>query len=665
MTSFTIFGNDTTAETLAAGESGFVSLLGTLYTQAATAVTINGSASLTVMGTVATSTGLAAVRAPTNTATDISITVGAQGSILSAQTDAIRIIASQLLQVTNGGLISGTTAIFMQGVVAGNTPGRVVNTGTITASQTQPAPNESGVISFGSLLGTGFVNNSGRIIGEGANYAITHANADAMAIVRNTGEILARDIAISATRSLDLQNDGTIQGAVSADDVAVTNAGTISVDTDTIFGLDSAITAYNVLRLDNSGTITGVVTSFRLANIDNAGQIVGSVVIDDALFLRNSGEISGNVNTGTFDATYGAEIVNTGRIGGQVNMGTEDDVFVNAGGTVGGVVRGNLGNDTYTIDRSDIVIIDTSGTSDTVYSSVSYQTGEGIDILYLTGSVGLAGTGRGGNERIFGTDLNDTLRGGAGNDTLQGNDGDDTVIGGTGDDRLLGGDGGDVVRGGDGSDTLVFSGGSDTLEGGSGRDRLEVSGFTQGVVASLTTNLANVINGDGEITDQATLSGIEDIIGSALGDTLTGGNGANLLDGRDGADALNGGNGNDTLIGGAGRDTLTGGGNADTFVFTQISDSAAGSGDLIVGFQRTVDIIDLEELYGDQNAPVDVPFFYRGTGAFTGGGPEVRYVDNTLLGTTTIEIRFDGSIANDMEITLNAVVALTSSNFIL
>ncbi len=72
-------------------------------------------------------------------------------------------------------------------------------------------------------------------------------------------------------------------------------------------------------------------------------------------------------------------------------------------------------------------------------------------------------------------------------------------------------------------------------------------------------------------------TGQEDVIASsALGQTLTGGNGNDLLFGNDGNDTANGGAGSDLLIGGAGNDrmiggdgndVLVGGAGIDTFVF--------------------------------------------------------------------------------------------------
>mgnify|MGYP003339214876 CR=1 FL=1 len=121
-----------------------------------------------------------------------------------------------------------------------------------------------------------------------------------------------------------------------------------------------------------------------------------------------------------------------------------------------------------------------------------------------------------------------------------------------------------------------------------------------------------------------TLSGIENLEGSNLNDTLTGSSAANILTGLDGNDTLNGGAGNDRLIGGLGKDTLTGGLDSDTFVFDSITDSVVGTNrDLVTDFVIGVDKLDLSGLGDEVTGPADHLSFI-GTGAFTGVAGELR-----------------------------------------
>jgi serralysin len=89
-------------------------------------------------------------------------------------------------------------------------------------------------------------------------------------------------------------------------------------------------------------------------------------------------------------------------------------------------------------------------------------------------------------------------------------------------------------------------------------------GFLEGNVAiAYNCNIENAIGGAGNDT----------ITGNALANVLQGGDGNDQLFGGAGNDTLQGGAGNDTLQGGAGTDNLWGGAGADVFVFTAVSES--------------------------------------------------------------------------------------------
>jgi RTX calcium-binding nonapeptide repeat (4 copies)/FG-GAP-like repeat len=186
--------------------------------------------------------------------------------------------------------------------------------------------------------------------------------------------------------------------------------------------------------------------------------------------------------------------------------------------------------------------------------------------------------GLAGNDMLFGGSGNDTLEGGAGADTLIGGPGIDTadysaspagvnvnlltglgagsdaqgdILGGI--ENIVGSAFNDTLTGDGGTNALVGGAGADTLIGGPGIDTADYSTSTAAVSVSLFTGL-----GSGGAAQGDVLGGIENIIGSAFNDTLTGDNGRN---------AIAGGLGDDTLDGGRGHDTLTGGPGTDTFRF--------------------------------------------------------------------------------------------------
>jgi serralysin len=110
---------------------------------------------------------------------------------------------------------------------------------------------------------------------------------------------------------------------------------------------------------------------------------------------------------------------------------------------------------------------------------------------------------------------------------------------------------------------------------------------------------------------------------------------------------------------------LTGGGGADVFQYILVSDGSAALGiDHITDFSKGVDIVDLSSIDAVAGGANDA-FVFVGTAAFAGAGPQVRYDQDTLAGTTTIEVRLGNSALVDMTIVLDAAMALTVSNFLL
>jgi Ca2+-binding RTX toxin-like protein len=141
---------------------------------------------------------------------------------------------------------------------------------------------------------------------------------------------------------------------------------------------------------------------------------------------------------------------------------------------------------------------------------------------------------------------------GNGNDVVTGSGHSDLLRGEVGIDRLNGGGGNDILVGGVGGDVLI---------GGAGSDTASYEDSTAGVVVNLATGVA----GGGEATGD-TLISIENLVGSAQSDTLTGNDLRNRLEGGDGFDRLFGNGGDDTLIGGGDADILDGGAGADRII---------------------------------------------------------------------------------------------------
>lgn len=220
--------------------------------------------------------------------------------------------------------------------------------------------------------------------------------------------------------------------------------------------------------------------------------------------------------------------------------------------------------------------------------------GSGNDRLY----------GDDGNDRLFGGGDDDALYGGAGNDWLQGGpdadrleggDGNDnlygggttpyagraasadrdTLKGGKGNDLLVGGAGDDALEGGEGNDTLRGGPGADRLDGGAGEDTVSYENSDEKVRVNLTVSAVGGAAADPQNPSDADgdgFTGIENVIGSRRGDTITGDDNANKIWARAGYDVINAAGGDDFIEGGAGGDTIDGGPGVDTLSYANSDD---------------------------------------------------------------------------------------------
>jgi len=105
--------------------------------------------------------------------------------------------------------------------------------------------------------------------------------------------------------------------------------------------------------------------------------------------------------------------------------------------------------------------------------------------------------------------------------------------------------------GGSGNDTFVESnaGGNDTFNGNGGVDTVDFSHETTG---GITVDLSNAGAQNTVNAGMDTFSSVENAIGTAQADTITGSSADNVLTGGDASDTLKGAGGNDTIHGGDG-----------------------------------------------------------------------------------------------------------------
>ncbi|MFO1003249.1 MAG: M10 family metallopeptidase C-terminal domain-containing protein [Planctomycetaceae bacterium] len=344
------------------------------------------------------------------------------------------------------------------------------------------------------------------------------------------------------------------------------------------------------------------------------------------------------------------------------------------GNSLANVLTGGLGNDVYFFD------------TDTALGTDRIQDTGGLDTLNFGGTtaqsiaVDLSGTAAqvvtasrltlqlssNAIENVIGGSLGDTLTGNSLANTLTGGGGNDTLAGAAGNDVYL-----------FDSDLALAS---DTINDASGIDTLDFSATTtRGVTANLANAASQVINLGLSLTLSSATS-IENMIGGALGDTLTGNTLANVFTGGPGNDTLTGGAGDDSYLFAAnvnlGADTINeAGGGVDTLDFSStttqaISVNLSNAASQVVNPTLSLTLSagnTIEKLIGGSlndtltgNTLDNVLTGGGGNDTLTGAAGNDTYLFNTdlVLGGDTINESGGGADTLDFSGTLNSSVSV-------
>jgi Ca2+-binding RTX toxin-like protein len=281
--------------------------------------------------------------------------------------------------------------------------------------------------------------------------------------------------------------------------------------------------------------------------------------------------------------------------------------------------------------------------------------GELHDLFELLGAHSIETEGGDDDDQVDGDDGNDDLGGGAGDDTINGGAGDDHLHGDHGDDDLCGDEGDDSLNGGSGDDTADYSQETGTdgvraslmkhmaMDTWGTRDHFKsIENLVGSANDDVLTgdNKGNVVEGNDGSDVIKGLNGKDALDGGDGDDDLSGGNGKDDLNGGLGDDVLKGGNGKDVLNGGEGSDTLTGGMGRDTFVF---SDPTSGP-DTITDFRSHLDKIAIDFVPDDvENLGPDDFFLSTDLSGLAAGQAALIY--DRATGVLTYDA--DGAGGND------------------
>jgi Ca2+-binding RTX toxin-like protein len=376
---------------------------------------------------------------------------------------------------------------------------------------------------------------------------------------------------------------------------------------DTLTGIENLTggSADDTLNGDSGPNILdgGPGTGDTAAFVGNSSGVIvnltaGTATGDGADILTHIENLTGGSGDDTLGSSNGDNVLNGGTAGNdtvsyatapssvqvdlsvtsptsQNTIGAGTDTLANIDNVTGGNSNDKL------ISSSSANAIDGGGGVDTASFEHATTTvnanlrtgqasGDGTDTLSHVENL----TGGTGNDTLVSDSANNVLDGGSGTDTVSfaGNSSGVNANLATG---MSTGDGTDTLTaiesltGGTGDDTLVSSPQNNVLAGGDGNDTVSFEAATSGVMATMTS-----ATGDGSDS----LSGIENLTGSAFADTLAGDATANTLIGNDGNDTIQGNDDADHVLGGAGVDNLRGGAGNDVIDGGSGNDTNLGGG---------------------------------------------------------------------------------------
>ncbi len=440
--------------------------------------------------------------------------------------------------------------------------------------------------------------------GAGDDNLVSGAAADTLA--GGAGDDWANYHRSTSAVTIDL-GTGSASGGFAAGDT-LTDIEWVygSTHNDSLTGDAAANRLYGYVGDD---TIIGGAGDDELNGGAGADTLDGGTGVDTADYSAATSRVAvdlihGNTNTGVDGAVYGGseaegdvltDIENV--LGSSFDDSLTGDNFVNRleGGDGADWLNGRDGNDTLIGGSGDDRLTGGAG-ADTLDGGAGVDQAfyawansrVAVDLIYGNTNTGADGAVYGGSEaegdvltdieNVLGSSFDDSLtgdnfvnrlEGGDGADWLNGRDGNDTLIGGSGDDRLTGG------------------AGADTLDGGAGVDTAFYTGSSAGVNVDLITGVGTLGDAAGD-----TLTGIENLIGSAHDD---------ILAAVDSGSELTGGAGDDNLVSGAAADTLAGGAGDDWANYHRSTSAVTidlGTGSASGGFATGDTLTDIEWVYG-------------------------------------------------------------------
>jgi hypothetical protein len=232
-------------------------------------------------------------------------------------------------------------------------------------------------------------------------------------------------------------------------------------------------------------------TGANLFVVNNASDIVNVGSTHGVDTIQSSVSYTASANVANLTLTGTAALAGTGNsLAGTITANTGNDTLT-AGSGADTLVGSSTGTDLFVVNSaSDVVSLGTSGTSDTIQSSVNYTLPTNVQYLSLSGTSALAGTGNNLLDLIVGNTGNDTLTGGSGIAALEGG-------------RTAGSD---QIKASSNQAALIGGAGASTITGGAFKDFYAAGKVSDTITTGATANVVSVNKGDGLTTLAPTTS---------------------------------------------------------------------------------------------------------------------------------------------------------------
>ncbi|MCA0873921.1 M10 family metallopeptidase C-terminal domain-containing protein [Seohaeicola saemankumensis] len=525
--------------------------------------------------------------------------------------------------------LNGGTGIDTLNYSASNA-GVTVNMGLQTASGGHATGDT--ISGFESVVGSAH-NDSFNGYYSGSNYTYDGGGGHDYILAFGTADtVLGGSGNDTIVRQIDLASIGaTLNGGTDSDTLRVF-AGAVGVGD----FRDDTVSNFETLTMEGSGFSYGVrfmasqFTQFQtvtaLSHVGHARHVVidmGTMTVLDLSGLTVSGFIepgddfavnggaSGETITGSSATDLliggGGNDILTGSGSDQLFGETDNDTLRLTAGVFDGRLDGGIGNDKLLLSGAGVFDLDETGLRINSLEEIEFEANSGNSdkTLVITSReldqasevpanliIDFNASGANGEDelRVIVT----SAGGGTGNidasgwviqdyqadfDTLR-FDGDgtgNTIIGTSVNDIIFGGAGTDTLNGFSGNDVIEGGAGADVINGGTGVDTASYANSGSGIIITINSGSGALGDASGD-----TLSAIENVIGSAFSDIISGDDLANRIEGRFGNDILIGYGGVDVLLGGGDADTLIAGFASSDLVAGETFDGGSGTDSLLV-----------------------------------------------------------------------------------